>query len=271
MNKKIRDIYEYIDYRVVLNHDFLARSSGNHGYSLRAYSRDLQLSPSFISDVLRGKRDLSPKKGKQTFEKLGFKLGELDYIEDLIVFQTSKDAIEKQNTLESIHKYHKKGFYLYDTTKDLIMRSVDHFFIHGIVGGEPDFEKILALSEKIGISESRALQVIQELTNAGYFKKTDDQYFIENINLHVAAHKNILEIQRQFVNRLIHLTEVTGGMKKPEQMGHYMVMGFDPQTFPLAIEAYNQLINTLNRLSNQTPVAKRYAFFSSSFFSFPSP
>lgn len=69
MIKKIHNPFDYVDYRLLLSDDFLARTSGNHGYSLRAYARDVDLSPSFVSDILRGRRELSPQKSEDVFEK----------------------------------------------------------------------------------------------------------------------------------------------------------------------------------------------------------
>lgn len=267
MLKKIRNVYEYLDYKIILNDDFLARHSGNHHYSLRAYSRDLDLSPSFISDVLRGKRELSPKKGRLAFERLGFKLAELDYIEDLITIKGTKDPILKQERLESVNRVHKKAPFANDSTKDLLMKDVDYFLIHGIVGGESKIIKLIELAQRVGIPKARTLKVIKEMTERGYFRKHNDEYFIENMNLNIPDHSRIFELQKQFSARILDTIAGSGGMRMPEQMGHVLVMGFDKDTFPMATEAYKQLVNTLCRLSNQSETAERFAFFSSSFFS----
>ncbi len=268
MTKRIQSAFDYVEYRLVLNDDFLARSSTNLSYSLRAYARDLDLSPSFISDILRGRRDLSSRNSRDVFEKLGFEVGEIDYLQSLVQLKQTKDPLEKQNILQAIQARHTPGTYLRDATKDLIMKSVDHFLMHGLIGAEGQRDAVLSLALKAGISGERATEVIDELVGGGYVRRENDNLLIENLNLYIPDHSRIFDIQRQFVNRLIDLTVATGGNRMPEQMGHYLVMGFDRDTFPLVTEAYKHLINSLNRLSNQTPVAERYAFFSSSFYSF---
>lgn len=268
MLRKIHDPFEYIDYRLLLNNDFLARTSCNHGYSMRAYARDLSLSPSFVSDLLHGKRELSQQTSRDVFAKLGFQLEELDYLEDLVRLKQNNDPIEHQNILQAVHRRHKAATRMDDANKDLIMKSVDHFLMHGLVGGESQRRRIVDLAARVGIPIERSYEIIGEMVTGGYFRESGDEIFIEHLNLYIPNHSRILDIQRDFVNRMIDLTIASGGNRMPEHMGHYLALGLDQTTFPLAAEAYKHFLNTLNRLSNQTPVAERYAFFSSTFYSF---
>lgn len=96
MVKKISNVFNFLNYRVLLNEDFLTRTMANHSYSLRAYSRDLSVSPGFLSDILKGKKDLSPSKGREVFRRLGFENAELDYIENLILFASSDNENVRQ-------------------------------------------------------------------------------------------------------------------------------------------------------------------------------
>lgn len=55
-----------------LKDELVVRSSSNPSYSLRAFARDLKLSPSFLSEVLKGKRRLSHESLNFISEKLGW-------------------------------------------------------------------------------------------------------------------------------------------------------------------------------------------------------
>ncbi|MGZ3745393.1 MAG: TIGR02147 family protein [Pseudobdellovibrionaceae bacterium] len=50
-----------IDYRSILNEFLQERRAANASYSLRSYARDLKVSPSTLSEVLNGKKGLSPR------------------------------------------------------------------------------------------------------------------------------------------------------------------------------------------------------------------
>lgn len=62
----------------------MSRSAANHNYSLRAYARDLGVSPGFLSDILRGKKHLSQENAKSIFTTLGFSDVEIEYVEKLV-------------------------------------------------------------------------------------------------------------------------------------------------------------------------------------------
>lgn len=60
------------NYREVLKENLRERRYKNPAYSLRAYSRDLGVSSTALSDVLSGKRHLSKKNIEKVAEKLSF-------------------------------------------------------------------------------------------------------------------------------------------------------------------------------------------------------
>lgn len=267
MLRRIQNVFEYLDYRIVLADDFMLRSTGNHKYSIRAYARDLELSPGFVSDVLSGKKEFSVDTGRAAFGHLGFDPTELEYVENIIAFKISKLASAKEAALEVIRRKFQKNPLKENNARSLILKSADHFILHGIVGGVAEPAEIFFLAERMGIALTRAEEVLAEMAAEGYFKFENGQYFLVHLNLNVAQHDELLALQRDFSNRLVDLMERQGGMSPPDSLGNSLAFGLDHNTFPIAIEAYKQLIGTLSRLSNQTPVAERYAFYSASFFS----
>jgi uncharacterized protein (TIGR02147 family) len=66
------DFFMEFNYREELKNIFRERKSRNSGYSLRAFSRDLDVSSTALSDVLSNKRNFSEKNAKKISEKLGF-------------------------------------------------------------------------------------------------------------------------------------------------------------------------------------------------------
>lgn len=72
--KKI--IFNYID---ILNEQLEVRSAKNSSYSLRAFARDLELSPSRLSQILNKKKGLSEEAAVALAEKLGLSDREQSY------------------------------------------------------------------------------------------------------------------------------------------------------------------------------------------------
>lgn len=58
--------------RVILQQTLQSKQKKNSRYSLRAFARDLRVSPSFLSEVLNGKYGISRQLARQIAERLGF-------------------------------------------------------------------------------------------------------------------------------------------------------------------------------------------------------
>jgi len=72
------------DYRLVLKAELERRRSRNASYSLRAFARDLELSPSRLSRVLNGKEALSRPRAERIGGKLGFQKDQIELFCDLV-------------------------------------------------------------------------------------------------------------------------------------------------------------------------------------------
>lgn len=64
----------------------------NSGYSLRAYARDLKVSPSTLSEVLNGKKGLSPKLARSIAVNLRLPDWEILYFCDLVAQEHAKSS-----------------------------------------------------------------------------------------------------------------------------------------------------------------------------------
>lgn len=65
-------ISDHSSCRVILQQILTQRQHRNARYSLRAFARDLHVSPSFLSEVLNGKYGLSKHLANQIADRLGF-------------------------------------------------------------------------------------------------------------------------------------------------------------------------------------------------------
>jgi uncharacterized protein (TIGR02147 family) len=264
MQRKIRNIYNYIDYRILITDEFMARVSENHSYSLRTYAQELALSPGFLSEVMRGKKCLSLKKGRETFAKLGFQSDELDYAENLIAFKDIEDQGLKRISWSFIEAKYNRAPFQPDESKELLLKSADHFIVHGIVGGFSEATEILAITKRLGISLDRTLEVLTEFVGADYMKLENEQYTLVDINLTLRNHERLIVVQKQFTDLILTMMEKNGGVSAPEKMCHMLVMGFDEDSYALALESHKQLIKSLCRISDQSKKVDRLVFYADS-------
>ena len=71
-------------YLSILEKEFLKRQKNNPLYSLRAFARDLELAPSHLSGILKGKLGLSNPAADRIGKALGFSFREIDHFKNLV-------------------------------------------------------------------------------------------------------------------------------------------------------------------------------------------
>lgn len=80
----MRTMNETTDYRSYLRDVLANRCQNNPRYSLRAFARDLEISPSRLSEVLNGKYGLSKSAACEIAKKMGLNDYEQKYFADLV-------------------------------------------------------------------------------------------------------------------------------------------------------------------------------------------
>lgn len=264
--RKIENIYTYMDYRVLLNDDFMARSHAKPNYSLRAYSRDLGLSVGFLSDILRGHKDLSATKAKSVFEKLGFQADELKYSEKMIDIRGS-DAYKKAEALDYIESHYVRPNFHEDPTQDLFLASGEHFIIYGFARRLSDVTKLIQLAERVNISEARTREILAQFQKASYISISEDnQISMKDNQVVIQNHDLVFPRIMQFGAQVANLIDTNGQQKVPEQVAHALILGLDQDSFDLAVEAQKHFIKGLTRISDQSRSVDRFVLLSDYFF-----
>lgn len=152
----------------VLGHEFTRRRERNKSYSLRAYARDLCLSPSRLSEVLNGKQGLSEKSVDQIAEALTKKATEREFLRSLVLAQFSRnqnvrnlarERVDKMRMAESFRQMRDDQFrILQDWYHGAILELIQ------VQGFDPDPAWI---AHRLGIPATTAKQALQRLQNMG--------------------------------------------------------------------------------------------------------
>src|SRR5689334_9211079 len=80
----------------LLQREYESRCARNSRYSLRAFARDVGLSPGGLSQVLRGRMGLSEKTASRIAERLGWSRPEQIHFRDLTISQYSKNRQQRE-------------------------------------------------------------------------------------------------------------------------------------------------------------------------------
>lgn len=93
---------ENLTYRTILADEMNFRMKENSSYSLRAFARDIGISPSQLSDIFKGKTGLSSKKALSIAQGLGLSKNETDLFKALVEVEHGRSAKIIQSAKEFI-------------------------------------------------------------------------------------------------------------------------------------------------------------------------
>jgi len=97
------NIYQFLNYRTYLQAWFDAKKQANPRYSHRAFVRSTgQKSPSFLSDVMKGRRNLSPETADAFARVMKLSRAQKKFFQLLVQFQHAETDPEKQRIWDEI-------------------------------------------------------------------------------------------------------------------------------------------------------------------------
>ena len=158
----------HTDYRDLLRDEFAARYSRNRVYSLRAFARDLDLRPSHLSDVLKGKLGLSAKSAAEVASALGMSDAEETYFVTLVEASHARSAARRKsakNRLEQL-KVSKDYQVLEDRVFEIIS-DWHHYALLELAQTDSFVPRLSWVAERLGISRVEAESVVRRLKAVG--------------------------------------------------------------------------------------------------------
>ncbi|MCB9091136.1 MAG: TIGR02147 family protein [Halobacteriovoraceae bacterium] len=150
------------DYRHFLKEIYSCKKKINQSYSLRAYSRDIGVSVSFLSEVLNKKKNLSLGIAQKIAKNLSLDKNKAEFFL-LMVSLESASSIEAAELNKKLKKYNDK------TVVDLeFMKILSEWYYFAILELTylENFEPSVAwISQKIGLSEKKTQKAIEKLVS----------------------------------------------------------------------------------------------------------
>ena len=159
--------------------EFERRKSRNQVYSLRAFARDLALSPSSLSEILRGRQLVSEKTAESVALKLGLKPTERKFWRDLILVETSSSKKVRELAQKRIDDLRRSE--TFRSLKEDQFRVISDWFHSAILeltqvegfDSRPEY-----VAERLGITPNQAREAIERLAELGFLSKDKDGQLI---------------------------------------------------------------------------------------------
>lgn len=182
-------ILNYNNFSDFLKDEFSQRLSRNASYSLRSFSRDLQISPSNMSELMQGKKGMSFKKLAVIAKKLGLKSEETEYLA-LLAKKQGQKIVKKNNSLEKnvaelINKY-KANYSIISIDTLKVISEWQHFALLELIHFEPSYD-VSHLAKRLGVSSRFCNDIIKRLVKLDLLEIKDNQLFDTNKNLSIGS------------------------------------------------------------------------------------
>jgi uncharacterized protein (TIGR02147 family) len=152
----------------------------NNRYSLRAFARDLDLSPSRLSRILNSKEGLSEKSAKKISDRLFSNHHEKEFFVTLVLTDDARSASMKKHAREKLLTLTTvSSLKILDSEVFRAISDWYHYVILEMTKLNQFKYRLDWIAKKLGLHSLVAQQAIQRLLDLGLLKHTDDGYLVE--------------------------------------------------------------------------------------------
>lgn len=191
----------------VLEHVFQLRKIKNSSYSLRAFSRDIGLSPSRLSEVLSSGKNLSPAKAEEIAPKIFDCADDARYLKDLASFASTMNAQERERINFRLQTYRQsKTMNILGLDEFEFISAWYHLAILELLNTSHPQKTESWISKKLGLGEPTVHRVLQRLTRLGLINSQNgeltvikDRNFVPAVLKDEKVSKAMLEFHRSII------------------------------------------------------------------------
>lgn len=105
------NLEEFDNIKDVLRTEYHTRLQRNPAYSLRAFARDIEVSPSRLSEILNKEESMSVSTAKKVSKHIFSNENDRTYFIDLAIVISQKNTLEKDNAEYRIQRYRRGSHY----------------------------------------------------------------------------------------------------------------------------------------------------------------
>lgn len=163
------------DYRMILKEELDSRLAHNPNYSLRAFARDLSISPSRLSEILNYKQGLSRPAAEKIAAYLNLTSDEYDYFLDLVTAAHARSPKDRQGAKARVLRYKAEhdAFYQMKTDTFKIISDWFHLGILELCGLGEVQDDPRNLGKRLGITPIQAELAVDRLIRVGLLERKE--------------------------------------------------------------------------------------------------
>ncbi|WP_413288316.1 TIGR02147 family protein [Bdellovibrio sp. HCB337] len=156
-----------MDYRRFLKNELQKRQMKNRSYSMRAFSRDLGVASSRLSEILNGKVGLSERRASSIADRLELGTEEKNLFIDMVESEHSRSAVVRAAAGQRLKARFMEASVLGEEEESLLS-DWHHLAILELLNVERLEHSVTAFAKRLKVEESSVAASIEVLTRLGY-------------------------------------------------------------------------------------------------------
>ena len=238
------DLLETRDYRSYLRDEYAKRCARNTYYSLRAYARDLGISPSRLSDILKGRYGLTERTARTLSAQLKFNVEETHFFWALVESECAKSPVKRKAAHLRVHRYRQPKDFV-EISEDIFRFIADwyHLAILELTAIEGFKSDIQHVAQLLNISEDEATDAVTRLFKLNLMK-IEDRCWVPTDDFTNVGDNFPSESIRSFHQQMIRLAlESIEGQSIQERELASAIMAIAPEDVALAKKEIREFKN----------------------------
>lgn len=164
-----------MDYRQFLKNELQKRQLKNRAYSMRAFSRDLGVASSRLSEILNGKVGLSERRAASLADRMELDEEQKNFFIDMVESEHSRSAVVRAAAAHRLRARFAEANILGDDETTLLSDWL-HLTILELITVEGLEHSVSAFAKKLKADEGAVTSSIDVLIRLGYLKREENRW-----------------------------------------------------------------------------------------------
>jgi hypothetical protein len=225
-------------YRQYIEREFRRRCRRNSLYSLRAFARDLEISPSKLSEVLRGKCGLSAHAAEELCKQLNLSQVETQHFVILVEAEHSRNSTRKAQARDLLKTFQAThGYNELDLERFKIISDWQHLALLELMELDTFESNLEWMAQALDLDIFLVSESLERLENFNLVEVVDGKYRPTGGNMAVATNVPSREMREFHLQMMAKASECVETGRMEDRGVSHMIFAMDEKDFPKAQEA----------------------------------
>jgi uncharacterized protein (TIGR02147 family) len=239
-------MFAYSDYQTYLQGVFFQKRKQNKSYSLRAFARDLKISPSRLTEIFSRKNGLSSSNASKISEILKHDAEEAEWFHASVESQHSRSELQRKQAIDRFLKFQTRKTKMIRADEFRLISEWYHLSILELLNIKDSELNPQWISAQLGITVAEAANAIERLIRLGWIHEEGKKWISRKEYRSMTAPVAIKTIQK-YQKQLIQKAEKAIQTQSPDiRTMQSLVLALPKKNYTKAIEELEAFCQDFN-------------------------